>query len=261
MGTKPKSSQDRAIDIMKYRWEFLRRNPSYQRDFETLERQEKAIDLPDGRFYDDLVGSRGRTELTEEIEAFCARWSIKIPLDPKLSFEDLIGREFLRGPSSGKAKRVEKSPNWVYIERILRTLGGYDASTTKPVFWVPLAPAGGGGGKQLDFQQLFLQDEYRFIVDLRYSKKEILLAIEDVIDRLKKERKEAGMETRFPTPFSRYDHLLKIYDMKTEGKSYLNIASVVYSKEDDRKGETTRRVKEEFGEAQALVDGDYRHIR
>ncbi len=261
MGARSKSSQDRMIDIMKYRWEFLRRNPSYQRDFEILERQEKAIDMPDGSFYDDLVERRGQTELTEEIEAFCAKWSIKIPLDPKLSFEDLIGREFLRGPASGKAKRVEKAPNWVYIERILRTLGGYDVTATKPVFWVPLAPAGREGKGQIDFQKIFLQDEYRFIVDLRYSKKEILSALEDVIDRLKKERKEAGLETKLSTSFSRYDHLLKIYDMKTEGENYPNIATTVYSREDGGKAETTRRVKEEFGEAQALVDGDYRHIR
>jgi hypothetical protein len=89
-GGKMTSLSDDQIKYAKYKWEFLRRNPEYIKDWE------KFQDILEER-YEGWTGPPNGEMSKEEIE-FCKKWKISCQLPPQSSYDDFATHIIERHP-------------------------------------------------------------------------------------------------------------------------------------------------------------------
>jgi len=94
---KPTVLTDQMINLAKYKWEFLRRNPRYIADYEKLY---KTIE----ENYGDWAPPDGRM-IKEEVE-FCKKWKIGNALSPNQSYADWTKNEAVKIDSDGTEEIV-----------------------------------------------------------------------------------------------------------------------------------------------------------
>jgi len=94
---KPTVLTDQMINLAKYKWEFLRRNPRYIADYEKLY---KTIE----ENYGDWAPPDGRM-IKEEVE-FCKKWKIGNALSPNQSYADWTKNEAVKIDSDGTNEAV-----------------------------------------------------------------------------------------------------------------------------------------------------------
>ena len=83
-GGKMTTLSDDQIKYARYKWEFLRRNPGYIKDWENLQ---KDLEKIYSEFEEPPYGPQGHSKI--EIK-FCKKWRIGNPLCPYNRYDDLI---------------------------------------------------------------------------------------------------------------------------------------------------------------------------
>lgn len=276
MRTDPSKTRKR---VCYYKWEFLRRNSEYQRDYKEflVVCQQQGWDPKD-----ELI----RCEAFEK--------------EPDKQIRIKYGIALLEDPNKHiSLAKIEDNPFWRLIEdRGLKR-------PTWPSIQNPLYPKGEPvirtyGGSFEDKVQAPLN----LIIDLTYPKSEILARVKKLVDDAIKERRKLGLPVHSSRKqFKLYGVYLKIWDLKKQGLTYKEIAAKIYPNEpldyelepafDDEKygkrieelitkGKTEReayaiadkefgtggkrnptiqRVIDQYREAERLVNGGYLEIR
>lgn len=182
---------DEEIQHTKYRWEYLRRNPEFIKDWEQLDKEEE----------------KEKYRLAKD--KFIDKWGIFGPYSPYESYEDLLKRVIDRGDDLPEA--VLRVHLMVYAYKSFPEVPvklSFDMDETK--------------------KMLLEQGKINFEFNLRYSKKRLLKDVERIIDQwlpdLPKEKKQKN-ESKYH--FDNFDVYLKVYDLRKEGISWAKIANTL----------------------------------
>jgi len=239
---------DEGMDkFLRYRWEFLRRNEDYQREWEELDRllQEKG------------VRSRRNSEViyeTPEESAFCEMWNINHPVFPYSSYDEYY---FQALKLSNEYKNVRLDPIVsIYDEHDSQALmEAYKNAPLSHLHW-KLAPRKDYPIRELsgaDFYQYRDYDPtditaklyYEFIksgkvrieIDLYYSKLKIREYLEEYIDRsqdiLKNQQGEEyiGKKRKYSKKahFDNFDYYLAVYDLRRAKTSWSKLEKFLHT--------------------------------
>jgi len=206
------------LDIRKAKWEFLRRNKWYQKDFDEHSKEQRIKLRRGGKEYKDWK--------LEKEDYFLNKWEIAKPTDYKKSTEEL---GFM--PS--------------FVEKIAELCIQEDYT---PYHCRNIVSLRNGELRSFDWH-------VGIKVNLNYPKQRIMPALEQALDKVILARqKEFGYRSRLP--LSEYERYCRIYDLKKQGKTYKEIALIVFraekAKEYDR---CLQKSKEGYKQAKRLIDG------
>jgi len=226
---------DDQLKYVKYKWEFLRRNPKYIDDWEKLQ------NILEHK-YKDWYPPFGK--IPEEYD-FCKKWKIWNPFPPENSYDDIIriGRG-IKVNENGSFEDIDAKTT----EDILK--GEFDL---KKMMYNDMFPEfllnrpftfidGWDYEHDGDFLHRHVSDhltktgELTVKIDLNYSKKRLIddfkilingwkFLYEDSLSKpeLKKRNKKYGKKFHFDN----FDLYLQVYDLKQEGMSWAKIKSTL----------------------------------
>lgn len=196
---------DEGMDrFLRYRWEFLRRNEDYQKDYKEVERAFRENDYNLDDYWILLPPS-----LPVEI---CSKWDINQPVDPSRSYDEYYF-DALRSEAL-ETFHSSISPNWDDPVRGVNALDFFRF-------------------KGLEAQEIhdeltkeFLETKKCMLeINLRHSKARIIEAVKQYIDdkqslletedALKKHDKYSSRKH-----YDNYDHYLAVYDLREAGSSW-----------------------------------------
>lgn len=201
MGAKPSKTQKK---VCYYKWEFLRRNPEYRRDYKE---------------FLELCRKEGR-----DPKNILTRYEFPVKA-PEEQIRPKYGIAFLEDPNKKiPLDKIEKNPFWPFFEN--RGL----KKPTWPSILNPLYPKGEPvirtyAGSYEDKVQALLN----MIVDLTYPKAEIMARVKKLVDDAIEERKKLGLDIhKSRKRFTIYDQYLKIWDLRKSGLTLKGIAAKVF---------------------------------
>jgi len=254
----PKSPRQQAKEsqlIAWYKWEFLRRNSEYRKDYEAFIDEFGGWFEKHGYWYDQTVQPWGRrnlrffaTRIAPKAKTICERWQIRDPFSPDWKFT----------PSSG----------------FYHYKPGYEVLL--PTDW-PKELA----GEEWDLSDFLMFNETEFrkslpvprwprakhlavlAFDLRRSLPFLLSEAEDRIRTRKRNYdRRHPQPSKIASPFrrrlDRYDDYLKVWDLRTHHREkYLYIGTVVFGSA----SRVEQRAIDSFNQAQALISGGYKELK
>jgi hypothetical protein len=244
VGPQPSKTQKKCCY---YRWEFLRRNPEYRRDYKEFVK---------------LCKKEGWDPETKPLQL--EHWE-KPDKQRRLKY----GVVLLENPTKKiPLDKIEENPFWPYFE---------DKGFKRPrwrSFLNPLYPKGepviiASRGSSDDEVEAPLN----LIINLTFPKTEIMARVKKLVEDAIEERKKVGLHVyRSRKRFDLYDQYLKIWDLRKRGLTYKEIAAKVYPKEpleyvseqESDAEEHDKRVKELIAsgkpgrEAYSIADKEYR---
>jgi hypothetical protein len=197
---------------IRYRWEFLRRNPEYKKDYVKLT-QGDCKDLKEYRHKE---------------KAFCDKWRILVTLNPAINyFEKGWEKKGDHNGHLGRSHRVHPDvTTTTFFDDMQHIL------FPRHLFRRPVEPINGESWEQ------YGPDEWAFNpreiretgaleirLDFRYSKRRLLDELELLIDQVKKECRQEEYSTSYH--FKDFDMHLKVYDLKEAGEKDREIISIL----------------------------------
>lgn len=221
----------REMLCLKYRWEFLRRNKEYQKDYAYITGTLKVIDIIRNKYPEPLV-SRVLKILT--------KWDLLNPIPPKLPFTDLL-------KSDQKLKSFHMDSLFVKDFAI----DMYDSPDS-------LSP-----------HKLYINGSMvKMYVDMKFPKEKILDEFELLVDRWQKPLKKMIKKLPNSDPekrlqISQYEKYLKVYDCHRKGISMAQLAKKFYPgyMESSGKDYAERKVLRDINGCLRLIHGGYKQIR
>jgi hypothetical protein len=225
------SLSKREKTCLKYRWEFLRRNEEYRKDYRYVTKKLKVIDIVRFSYPEDRV--------KKVLEALL-RWDLLNPIPPELSFDELI-----------KSDKARKS---VYIDSLLPD-GFAIESKLDP-------------GK-LDDTLLYVKSSMvDLCVNMHFPKEKIMDEFNLLVDHWQGELADLRKTFKNPSPETRlqvdqYDRYLKVYDQHKKGLSVEQLSKKFYSGYVESSGRdyANRRVRRDIESCVKLIDGGFKQIR
>jgi hypothetical protein len=193
-----KTKSDIYLDFARYKWEFLRRNPDYIKEWEELYSTPKLK-------YDI---KRLNKELTHDEIGFSIDWEIMFPANPKLSYNELV------------ASLHDSNYDWAYMFPELMSGFSDNSITTIPNYIEAT-------------KDILKSGKVKIELDLSYPKTELLKNLGSLIDEWKhlykklQKNKPVKIKVRERNKyrFGDFDEHLKYYDEKiTSGLSWKQIA-------------------------------------
>jgi len=193
-GVKMTSLSDDQIKYAKYKWEFLRRNPEYIKDWEKLENTliEKYGEL--------MEPPTGRMSLEEQ--AFCYKWKIGCQLPPENSYDDYTTHIIERHPYP-KEEKDEKSIDFdsIYFAVNEKALTNFELDLHRIMFYrlfpelIHLRPFEVLEGWEYEddegkiyrhvSEEVAKNGKITVIIDLNHSKNRLINDFKDFIDKWK----------------------------------------------------------------------------
>ena len=244
---------DEARQIAWYKWEFLRRNPGYRRDYETFIQEFGSWFGEHGYWYDQTIEPWSTddfhyfmTVIAPRAKIICQRWEIRDPISPDWKFTQSglfyykPGHELML-PTDCRREDVERM--WDFSERLM--------SADELVKTLPESTATRGPDYHLHLQ-----------FDLRSPLPHLLRQAKNWIGPSKR-----AYDRRHPQPtklapavrrrLDRYDSYLKAWDLKKSGKTFVAIGKLLFP------GELTspQRAMDSFKRAKELINGGYKELR
>lgn len=221
----------REMLCLKYRWEFLRRNKEYQKDFAYITGTLKVTDIIRNRYPDSLV---------HKVLNILVKWNLLNPISPELPFNALI-----------KSDKKFKS---FYLDSLVVNELAIDGS---------LDP------DSLSREDLYVKGSMvELCVDMKFPKEKILDEFELLVDKWQKPLKK--MIKAFPNSepekrlqVNQYEKYLKVYDAHRKGMSFAKLAKKFYSGyiESSGKDYAERKVLRDINGCLRLIHGGYKQIR
>lgn len=227
------------VEAFRYRWEFLRLNPDYRKDYEVWKKFKKpSWDTPKSPFL-SMIKKYGFP-----------------PLDYKKNYEEL-------------SKDVEK-----YFNRKRSNLSFKQEEQRKAYEWFRVAGCptivdymDDKGLEKDENNPLYKSEHISLTVNLEYPKEIILKEVGNWVDLFKwvvsETESEKGRQRK--TSYKKYNKYLIIYDLvKNEGKKYKEIVDIAFKEDINKdKGQDGLivKAKRQFKEAERLVMGGYKEIK
>jgi hypothetical protein len=240
-----------------YKWEFLRRNGEYRKDYQAFVREFGAWFRQHGYWYDQsVVWSREEwkfftTAIVPSIQAICERWQVSDPFLPAWEFN--------------KSGTYEYKPSY---EVLLPTRSSSDEIRD---LWERLRHSGQETIADIARQARAAREALPTMEErLRYL--ELRLDLSRPLQALLAEAKLkiANHKTRYdrtrppakPTPqvrrrLDRYDTYLRVWDLRTRGEKFEVIGALVFR----GKPRSAQRALDNFRRAQELIGGRYKELR
>ena len=221
----------REKEALMYRWEFLRRNESYKKDYMCIVKILKVKDT--------MNCPQGGGNY-EEASRILDKWDVLTPIDPTMTFEELIQSDELK--------------NTWYVEAL--------AASSQAI----------GYGEYLESKPdgyIINHAPYVTIpIDMYAPKERIMAEFEAEIDRWKNRIKgalknEGYKETQHRISFENYRRYLKVYDLRIKKMDWEQLAQKFYSN-DVKRGDLNyakKKAKRDYRRCLKLIEGSYRQIR
>jgi hypothetical protein len=243
---------------MKWRWEFMRRNSAYKKDYEKVRKlhskakyrplsiveKEKTID---GKTYIDDYDLYCDTPEYQEEKKIAMKWGLNTILDPNQSFEEITGRQFCKDETDWLHSLCFFDNEFQDIHsKAVKVLNSQDRGENKPWFVTRL-----GNIRNID-SYLDLHIDFDKINSLSKLKKEISELVNEHYKAYQKLQGKSQLYTGID-----YDLILKIGDMKDrESLTYNEIIEKVFP--DDVDPESARiKVIQHYNRYRELVDTGY----
>ncbi len=221
----------REMLCLRYRWEFLRRNMEYQKDYAHITGTLKVGDIVKNRYPDDLV---------RKVLEILSKWDLINPIPPKFSFDTLV--------------RSDKKLKSFYLDSLVIKEMAIDS---------PSSP------DSLSLKDVYVKGSMvKICIDMKFPKEKILDEFNLLVDSWQKRLKEVtkaypnlNPETRLQ--IDQYDQYLKVYDEHRKGMSFKKLAKKFYSIyiESSGKDYAERKVLRDINSCLRLIHGGYKQIR
>jgi hypothetical protein len=233
--------------IDSYKWEFLRRNQEFQRDYAALANQfPEWIAEHGGLVGSDSTSDQGKLSFYREYVLPAAskiteRWWVIGPVHPTLSSIPNQVPPEVDPPSFYNPHEVESGSVWAVTERFSHTPG-------------PFTPR-----------------ELRFLVtqiDIAQPLETIFAELEFWIENAKSRYRTyigplPSFRKRRRARLEEYDSYLRVWDLRMQGFTFERIAFQLFPREmrnEGVRGAMTKRVRSQFQRAKKLIEGEYRQI-
>lgn len=216
---------------LKYRWEFLRRNKEYQKDYRYITINLKVA---------DIIRNQYPKRLVDEALSILSKWDLLNPIPPGLSFNDLL-----------ESDKKLKSFHMDSLSVNDFAIDIYDSPDS-------LSP-----------KDLYIKGSLvRIYVNMRFPKEKILDEFELLVDKWQKPLKKMLKKLPHSKPEKRlqlnqYEKYLKVYDHYKKGISMAKLAKKFYPGyvESSGKDYAERKVLRDLNGCLRLIHGGYKQIR
>jgi len=228
---------DRQWSAAKWRWEFLRLNEDYKRDFKQ---------------------SKDRGEKSKAV-VVAAKWGLRELIDPNLNFKDICG-EYDTRDSYGLSEKEIKY-------KIIEKLGGFDFD----FIGVGIAPL-----ENLKLSNTYQWNDFKrdllatsnalvLVIDISLPDEQIR---DEVIEWVREYRAFVSSEYSKAIPqqinkdklqWSKYETWIKIWELKQQGYTHEDIADELFPGQDLDTART--RVSRNLHSIRKLINGGYRAIK
>lgn len=224
VGKNKISFEKKAFEYSKYKWEFLRRNPEFIKDWEKLVKEQKKRNANHNsaenvgnrsfiKIYREHKSVNDNTILAENEDWFCKKWACHV-MSPHNCYDHY--HKIMMKDSVADDPMIRD----LYAKRILSIMlypskfGEWPISL-KGVFGEPM-------DKTIDVGIVTVD------INLRYSKKILLQELEAVIDYCKPMFPQKGEDKKQKRyHIDNFDLYLKVYDLRKEKKSWRVIAKAL----------------------------------
>lgn len=268
-------------NILKYKWEFIRRNEQYKKDYFNYKNR---ITFQKGEY---RKNSRSYF-LKAYFDSYIAfKYGINRPTNPNLTFKEVKkGKEFCpmlfsrlsEGKSSCATKLITRGPSEWWLESYDKTVPMKKIKIRGIIInkllnlkafkkWYRGLPKLHNDFKRKlknkEFTKRDIPSVIKVELNLDRRKKEIINNVSKIIDEWNGLRKKAGLlcEKRFN--YDKYKGYLKVYDLRKLGWSWEKITRVIY-KGDIERGDLNyakKKAKRDYERCKKLTDSGYRQIR
>jgi len=255
MARKP-AAVERKINnlIHRYKWEFLRRNPEYRKDYKNFMREFGAWFRKNGYWYDRRKYDTRAWQFFEEtiaprLKELCVRWQISDPFSPDWSF-DKAGDHYIydfKVPIPTDCPDAKAGAVWDLPRR-----SANPARRLKKL--VERMKARRARAKRLS------RNKHDFVLRMDLRRPLALLLREaNFWIRKRKQAHDALHSTTGRTVRCRldcYSDYLKVWDLRAQKRTFAEIGKIVFPGE----GAATQRAFDNFRRAKALVEGGYKKL-
>lgn len=240
----------RRIEVYWYRWEFLRRNPDYRADHQDfIKRFGTWLNLKGYWYEEDRRNAWTKTDekyyrskIFPVLATLCAKWKLSTLVPPEWQFDPKTGM-CATGPDTLEIPTMI-SPGWEWDDPIEEAMQlGFSGTTDT--------------AKR--YQSVLLAE-----FDLRWPTKDLLDYAKRLLAYARKNYESELQQKGVAIPRERrqlqkYDVDLRIWDLKQQGRTVLEIAELVFQGEDP--DSTRQKVRDRLKAAQRLISGHPQEIR
>ena len=230
--------EDPRIDGYR-KWEFLRRNQEFQKDYAALENQFPewigeygGLISPGPSFYPEHMASA--------VHEISKRWWVMAPIHPSLSIPSQLPCDF-DPPSFYKPLEVESGSSWAVTQYGSNVRGPFTARELRfPVFQIDIAQP----------LEMILAEVEFWIENSRLTYRSYIGPVPEF-----RRRRRARLEE--------YESYLKVWDLRVQGLTFEQIAFRLFPrqmKNEDIRDAMTKRMRSQFLRAKKLIEGEYKQI-
>jgi len=249
---KSKSMEWEIFLIPHIKWEFVRRNPEYKKDYEEwLDRITPTWEKPEDLY--DKIGEK---------------WGFP-PIDYRLPLKkkhSVVAKWMLDKKYYEQCKRYMDDKYFSYFDSwgSLVMINWLSKDAMEYPFKLK--------GKKLSLDEIKFNGQSKdnrencegiktinLSINLLYPKDQILYAVNRFIDNFKKMSKVSYIKSR--KRMQKYLDCLKIYDLRQDGKTFPQIVNKLYSNSSTAYDTLLNQVQREYRRAAQLINGGYRQIR
>lgn len=248
------SRHTNVVEVRWYQWEFLRRNPDYQDEFEGFSKAFGAWIQEKGLWFDKEVTYAGEDmrffvrRIVPQCRAMCKKWQILNPISPRWTFDKFYGLyEFREGqyvclPTGISAQ--EATTRW-------------DVTRSRYAELIKRLRAGHAHGRAIRNGHV-LQLEF----DLRRPTEDLIVDAKKVISFAKSNLSRSNIRFRARRRFEDYKHHLSAWDQCHPSR--IQFDSPPDSSTDAAppvQGQSSYWIRDHLKAAKKLIDGGYRELR
>jgi len=260
----PKKSQRQQHDesqlIAWYKWEFLRRNTEYRKDYEEFIQEFGDWFRLHGYWYEHDNEPWGKKNLlffarviAPKAKTICERWQIRDPVAPTMTFErpgctDCEHQRECSLPTD--CSKEEAGHAWDLADFVA------DSRLSEEEFRNRLP--------DVTAKTYGPEPDYRLelVFDLRFPLDFLLREAEDRLRSRKRsyDRRHPSLSKISATVRRRldlYDRYLRVWDLRNAGEKFEAIGALVFRDEQRR----AQHARDSFYRAQELIDGGYKELR
>jgi len=226
-----KSLQDclgRDKDILKIKWEFLRRSPKYINDYNRYIIDKDKLKVDERNDFENVLG--------QVFDRFREKYGVSFPLPPSLSYVDFIKSHCKRPSNSELSALMGK---FHFLAEAEFSKGAYCWS--------------GKSKNELSGSPLI-----EITVDLDSHLQRIMCEVEKIVKERLELRRIAVSRGKKRPRLPEYKKYLSVYDLRQKKWSWKAIARKVAK---DDSGDAIRKVKKYLQKCRSLIDGGYAQIR
>jgi hypothetical protein len=239
-------------EVAWYKWEFVRRNPAYQADYQKFMRTFGTWFKRKGFWYDQQPWDKTWTKADEEafyskiapvISQLCHKWKIGNLYSPRWRFNRKTGMRRVAGKEDMcPPTAISPEINWGFDLRGRLMEMGFTGNANSARRY-----------RNLVLVEFDLNWPMKDLV--RYAKYVLTRAVENYID----EQDQLGLKRRRSRRrFSDYDVHLKIWDLAQQNKSVPEITSLIFPHES--RDASRQKVRDHLKAAKKLIEGGYAEI-